>query len=506
MIQGRDETAINMPVGEKDVQQLFTQLSANDVEQFYAAFQLTMKRQQMEQLTHEIEQARQRVVDNEAKMLSVALPLITLVSLIELQASGVEDIDLLERMLERGEEWLDQTMQNFQRCKQLNMFDEGITLWCEHALDGAYDWIASMDAQESLENSLDQPDDGPDAVSLPSESNTTTEDQLLRKLMSDDDEERVASTTIEQTPPQPEQNEQPEQDEPLETPEAAIESEETEITEPEVPEESLKVEIAEILAPEAPEAPEESIEAEAAEIQKLAALEEAIEAKEAEPEELVPEEVEPEELVPEEEIQQAEEQDYDFSIPKAPVQETLPETLPDEPAAEALPAIVEATDGTAEISTEEPGSLQHTDEQAEAEQEPQELQEPYNTIAEQPIVIPDEATAEEWPYIYPEVLVAEKEPRLPAKGEQPVISNQPATVEMETPPHRSASILEAALQDMDAMHATNTMHTTQSQQTAQPIATESGQPQPMQSSHTQAPSSKQQRGRWQHLLMKLLGR
>jgi len=551
-----------MPVGEKDIQQIFTQLSAHDVEQFYAAFQLAMKRQQMEQLTREIEQARQRVVDNEAKMVSVALPLIALVSLVELQANGVEDIDLLDRMLERGEEWLDQTMQNLQRCKQLNMLDEGITLWCEHALEGAYDWIASMSEQESLENSLDQPDDEPAAVTLPSESNTTTEDQLLRKLMSDDDEERVASITTEQTPPpQSEQSEQPEQDETIETPEAAIEAEETEISEPEEAIESEETEITE------PETSEESLEAEAAEIQKPEALEEVSETEETKLSEA-------EALISEEEVQQVEEadkQEYDFAIQQAPVQERLP----DEPAAEALPAPVATTDETAEVSTEESESPQHTDEQVEAEQE---LQEPHNAIAEQLVVLPEEeirepenteelanteepevteelanteepevteelantekteateelantekteaaeesvntektpnieepetgeetvnvaepavtvtaangeATAEEWPYIYPEILVVAEEPRLHAEAEQPVISNQPATVEAEAPPQRSDS--------------------TQSQQTAQMSATGSGQPQPIQPGHAQAPDNKP-RSRWQCSLAKLLGR
>jgi hypothetical protein len=243
--------------------------------------------------------------------------------------------------------------------------------------------------------------------------------------------------------------------------------------------------------------------------------------------------------------EEADEQEYDFAIQQAPVQETLP----DEPAVEALPALVATTDETAEVSTEEPESPQQTDEQ-EAEQEPQEIQEPHNTIAEQPVVLPEEeikepeaaeesvnteepeaaeesvnteapanvvetpnieepetveetvnvaepavtvtaangeATAEEWPYIYPEVLVVVDKPRLHTEAEQPVISNQPATVATETPPHRSVS--------------------TQSQQATQPSAAGSGQPQPVQPGHAQeAPDNEKPRSRWQRSLAKLLGR
>jgi len=48
-------------------------------------------------------------------------------------------------MLERGEAWLDRTMQRLDYLEQLDDFiSDEYTQWCQHALEGAYDWIDTV--------------------------------------------------------------------------------------------------------------------------------------------------------------------------------------------------------------------------------------------------------------------------------------------------------------------------------------------------------------------------
>jgi hypothetical protein len=101
-----------------------------------------------------------------------------LATLVRLQASGVSDIDLLDSMLERGEAWLDHTLQLLEECERLNVIGGDYTRWCQLALEGAYDWITSMlEAGPSL----------PAAVQPSNPGEEATEELLLQKLMSDDE-------------------------------------------------------------------------------------------------------------------------------------------------------------------------------------------------------------------------------------------------------------------------------------------------------------------------------
>src|SRR5437870_12180870 len=112
-------------------------------------------------------------------MEQVAPGAIPLATLVRLQGSGVNDINLLDSMLERGEAWLDSTMQLLEKCEELKLIDGDYTQWCELALEGAYDWIASMLEANSLPVLQ--------VASPPaSSSEQITEEMLLQKLMSDD--------------------------------------------------------------------------------------------------------------------------------------------------------------------------------------------------------------------------------------------------------------------------------------------------------------------------------
>lgn len=58
-----------------------------------------------------------------------------------LQRSGVTGVDLLDRMVEQGDEWLGVTMRRLDHFERTGLAPKDYSTWCEHALGGAYDWI-----------------------------------------------------------------------------------------------------------------------------------------------------------------------------------------------------------------------------------------------------------------------------------------------------------------------------------------------------------------------------
>lgn len=172
---------------------IFATLQPAAVEQFYQSYQLWLLQQQLELLQTQIATVRQQISENEQRMRFVQPSSVALAALVRLQSQGVNDIALLERMLAKGEAWLDETMQLLDLCEQLGMLHNDYTTWCEHALEGAYNWVASMQGQMSSETvSATVAEPGEDIVS----PEQITEEMLLQKLMSEQDEETVELPTF----------------------------------------------------------------------------------------------------------------------------------------------------------------------------------------------------------------------------------------------------------------------------------------------------------------------
>lgn len=58
-----------------------------------------------------------------------------------LQNNKVTEVDLLDRLMEKGEEWLVLTMHRLDYFERAGLAPHDYPAWCEHALGGAYDWI-----------------------------------------------------------------------------------------------------------------------------------------------------------------------------------------------------------------------------------------------------------------------------------------------------------------------------------------------------------------------------
>jgi hypothetical protein len=172
--------------GSYSVDDIFAGLNQRDIEQFYASYQQWHLHQQIATLQTRIDDLYLQIFDITERMQTAQPSAIAFATLARLQANGVNDIELLDRMLERGENWLDQTMQRLDYCEQLDDFiRDDYTQWCRHALEGAYDWIGSIqDASTSV------PAEEPVAVEAAQVEATT--ELFLQKLNSDEDEDETS--------------------------------------------------------------------------------------------------------------------------------------------------------------------------------------------------------------------------------------------------------------------------------------------------------------------------
>lgn len=188
-VNSMDETQpLQESVSANTLNTLFTQLNPGHIEQFYQSYQLWILQQQRVALLTQIATLQQKVVEHAEQMQGLAPSALALASLTQLQACGVEDIDLLERILERGEVWLDHTIQLLGRCEQLDIIGGDYTEWCEHALDGAYDWIASIAENTDETSSTLAKIEKASIDAVEGISDQITEELILQKLMSDDEE------------------------------------------------------------------------------------------------------------------------------------------------------------------------------------------------------------------------------------------------------------------------------------------------------------------------------
>jgi hypothetical protein len=162
-----------------DLSKVYSRLNQLDVEQFYVGYQWWITHQRINALQEEIDTLRSQIDENAQYMQYARPQAVALATLARLQANGVDDLDLLDRMLERGEEWLDLIMQRLDYCEQLDFIDDNYTQWCEHALEGAYDWIDSMREAEVDTSPLAEASSDIEA----------TEELLLRKLTSEEEGE-----------------------------------------------------------------------------------------------------------------------------------------------------------------------------------------------------------------------------------------------------------------------------------------------------------------------------
>src|SRR5579883_70693 len=182
MNNGADE---NPPLRERFAE-VFSRLPEQDVEQFYAQYQLWLLRRRVPIIQKQIEALDEHLAENQQVIQSLQPSAVALAVLARLQSNGVGNIELLDQMLERGEDWLDRMMQRLDYCEQVEDFIQGdYTQWCYRSLEGAYDWIDTL---------LGAVEEGEEPRQLVEGDGVATEELLLQKLRLDDEEEMLEAT------------------------------------------------------------------------------------------------------------------------------------------------------------------------------------------------------------------------------------------------------------------------------------------------------------------------
>lgn len=209
-------------LSSNEISLLFEKLSPQDVAEFHAGYQQWLCQQQIAYLQTQIVRVRQQIAENSRQIQLVHPSPIALASLARLQSNGVTNLDLLDRLLDRGETWLDNTMLHLEYCEKFDFIRGNYTEWCEHALEGAYDWIDSMrkvsieatkSSPQSTESTDQPPSQSPSPASADIEIAETlkeaTEEIFLQKLMSEEDialldtELEIATVPVDEIPAQP---------------------------------------------------------------------------------------------------------------------------------------------------------------------------------------------------------------------------------------------------------------------------------------------------------------
>ncbi len=177
---------------------LFSSLEPQQVETFYKSYQQWQLVQQGVVLQEQLATIEQQIIDNNVLMQLTQPSPIALAALIRLQSYGVDDVDLLDNMLERGDTWLDHMLQLLEQCQNLGFIRDNYTEWCKHALEGAYDWLDSMHENEERQVAQLLQEE---LVTQATVSGETTEALLIQRLMSEEANSKIPTGPLEPEPP-----------------------------------------------------------------------------------------------------------------------------------------------------------------------------------------------------------------------------------------------------------------------------------------------------------------
>ena len=99
----------------------------------------------VDRVTHQLDDTmtnlRAELRENDQREASYRPSPLELEAIERLQRSGVTAVDLLDRMVEQGDDWLRVTMTRLDHFEKTGLAPKDYSVWCEHVLGGAYDWI-----------------------------------------------------------------------------------------------------------------------------------------------------------------------------------------------------------------------------------------------------------------------------------------------------------------------------------------------------------------------------
>lgn len=123
------------------ITQLYAQIPLEAMQQVADSYMAWYVERVTRELDETIAGLRAELRENDAHEASFRPSPAELNAIERLQRAGVTSVDLLDRMVEQGEEWLTVSMRRLDHFETTGLSPKDYSTWCEHALSGAYDWI-----------------------------------------------------------------------------------------------------------------------------------------------------------------------------------------------------------------------------------------------------------------------------------------------------------------------------------------------------------------------------
>ena len=112
--------------------------AVQEIAESYMSWYVARVTQHLDEITAKL---RTQLRENDAKEASYCPTPREQEAIERLKRSGVTGMDLLDRMVEQGEDWLTLTMRRLDHFERTGLAPKDYSTWCEHALSGAFDWI-----------------------------------------------------------------------------------------------------------------------------------------------------------------------------------------------------------------------------------------------------------------------------------------------------------------------------------------------------------------------------
>jgi hypothetical protein len=125
------------------ITQLYAQIPLEAMQQVSDSYMAWYVERATRELDETIAGLRSELRENDSHEASFRPSPSELNAIERLQRCGVTNVDLLDRMIEQGEDWLTVTMHRLDHFERTGLAPKDYSIWCEHALGGAYDWIDS---------------------------------------------------------------------------------------------------------------------------------------------------------------------------------------------------------------------------------------------------------------------------------------------------------------------------------------------------------------------------
>lgn len=130
-----------MAIDSTAVTKLYEQLPLQAMQQVADSYMSWYVDRVTNELDSTIAGLRSELRENDTKEASFRPSPNELGAIERLQRSGVTGVDLLDKMVEQGEDWVMLTMRRLDHFERTGLAPKDYSTWCEHALGGAYDWI-----------------------------------------------------------------------------------------------------------------------------------------------------------------------------------------------------------------------------------------------------------------------------------------------------------------------------------------------------------------------------